>query len=115
MSDDELHLLIQELETRIERLGEIAEGCRKWILLAKLAMVAGGVWLVAIVTGFASLDPASMLVAIAALLGGIVLAGSNASTLDRTKATIKDTEALRIQAIDDLQLSAVEGGSRRLH
>jgi hypothetical protein len=117
LSDGELHLLVEELEAQIESLREIAQGCRKWILLSKLAMGGAGAWLMAIGGGLMRLDPTMMLLAIAAMLGGIVLAGSNASTLHRTEAAIKAAEALRARAIDAADLPAVEIGStpRQIH
>jgi hypothetical protein len=112
MSDGELHVLVEELEAQIEGLRDIAQGCRKWILLSKLAMGGSGAWLMAIGAGLIRLDPTMMLLAIAAMLGGVVLAGSNASTLRRTETAIRAAEALRARAIDGADLPTVESGSR---
>jgi hypothetical protein len=109
MPDSELHILIEKLEAQIEELDEIVEGCRKWILLSKVAMAAGGIWLLANLAGLARFDPALMVLAIAATLGGMVLAGSNASTLRRAGTAIKAAQALRAKAIDEADLSVVGG------
>ncbi len=108
MADDELHILIEHLESEIERLGEIAEGCRKWVLLSKMAMGAGGACLLALVAGLIRFDAATLLIAISAMLGGFVLAGSNASTLEKARAAIKAAETLRAESIDRADLPAVE-------
>ncbi|MFI4996948.1 MAG: hypothetical protein ACHQAQ_14355 [Hyphomicrobiales bacterium] len=109
MSDSELHILTEQIEAQIEELGEISEGCRKWILLSKVAMGAGGAWLLGNLAGLARFDPALMVFAIAATLGGMVLAGSNASTLRRAGTAIKAAQALRAKAIDEADLSVVSG------
>jgi len=112
MSDGELHILVEQLEAQIDELGDIAEGCRKWILLSKLAIGAGGAWLLAVLAGLIWFDPTTMVLAIAALLGGIVLAGSNASTLRRVRTAIATAEALRAQAIDEAKLPLAESASK---
>jgi hypothetical protein len=109
MADGELHNLIEDLEAEIEELGAIAEGCRKWILLSKAAIGLGALWLMAYVMGLVWSDPTLMVFAIAAVLGGIVLAGSNDSTLRRTRAALKHAEALKRRMIDEAGLTRVEG------
>ena len=71
---------ISEIEARIEELAEIAERCRKIILFSKVAIAAGGIWLLAITLGAIRFDPMAMIGAIAVVIGGTVVFGSNAST-----------------------------------
>ncbi|SDR52725.1 hypothetical protein SAMN05444161_5335 [Rhizobiales bacterium GAS191] len=108
MSNGELHDQIEELEARIESLAEIAEGCRKWILLSKAAMVLGGILLAARLTDFIWLSLPMTLLAIAAVLGGIVMGGSNFSTLRRAEGERRAAEKLRIQIIDEAHLPSIE-------
>ena len=70
-----MHDQIEDLEAEIESLAATAEGCRKWILLSKVALTIGGILLSASVTGFIRLDLPMALFAIAVVLGGIVLGG----------------------------------------
>jgi len=117
VSEDELHSLVERLETEIEELAAKAEGCRKWILLARGLLCAGALSLLAIATALLRPDPVAVVLSIAAILGGIVLAGSNASTLQRTLAAIGVAEAQRAQAIDAAGLSSLSGNEAlpRLH
>jgi hypothetical protein len=108
MSDNDLHLLVEQLEAEIEELRETAQNCGKWILASKLAMAVAGAWLVAIAMGVIGVDPTALVLAIALMLGGIVLAGSNASTLRRTLEALNVKEAQRMRAIDGAGLAIVE-------
>jgi hypothetical protein len=104
MPNDELHDRIEDIDARIESLAETAEGCRKWILLSKVATVIGGILLSANVTGLIWLDLPTMLFAIAMGLGGTVLGGSNFSTLRRSEAAKRAAEKLRTQMIEEADL-----------
>ena len=108
MSDNELQHLVEQLEAEIEELRETAQNCGKWILASKLAMAVAGAWLVAIAMGVIGVDPTALVLAIALMLGGIVLAGSNASTLRRTLEALNVKEAQRMRAIDGAGLAVVE-------
>ena len=71
---------IGKLEERIERLSESRERCRKIAVAARVAIAAGAVLLAALVFGPIAMDVLWLMVATILLLGGIVLAGSNART-----------------------------------
>jgi hypothetical protein len=107
MSNGDMHDQIEDLEVQIESLAETAEGCRKWILLSKVAMAIGGILLCASVTDFIWLGLPMTLFAIATVLAGIVWGGSNLSTLRWTEAERRAAEKLRIQMIDEADLPFV--------
>ena len=65
----------------IEELDAKIESCRKFILASRIAMAAGGIVLAAMLVGAIRFDPGTMAAAVAAFLGGIVVWGSNRSTL----------------------------------
>jgi hypothetical protein len=107
MSDDNAADEIARLESELEDLAEAAERCRKIILVAKIAMVAGGAWLLGMVLGLFDLQQVVAISSIAAVLGGIVASGSNRSTLQQIRAKIGATEARRAELIGQLALRLV--------
>ena len=97
---------ISRIEARLEQLAGVAERCRKIIVLSKVAIGTGFAVLVATMLGaFATSEPA--LASIAAVLGGIVLLGSNVSTLRQTMDAMASAEALRSSLIDEIDLRVV--------
>jgi hypothetical protein len=111
MPNAELHDQIEDLEAQIESFAEVAESCKKWILLSKIGTVAGGIALLANILGFIFLDLRMTVLAIAGVLGGIALGGSNSSTLRRTTAAIRDAELLRARIINEAELPLAGGAS----
>ena len=73
MADDDLHDQVLGLEAHIEELTEVIESCRKLILVSKIAIAAGGVWLLALTFGAIGFDSMAMVGAIAAVIGGTEL------------------------------------------
>jgi hypothetical protein len=108
------HAEIERLEARIEELAARIENCRKFQLAARVAVALGGAWLVAIVIGAVRSDPLALTAAIAAVLGGIVLAGSNGSTAKEASAQLAEAEAGRAALIDMIGLRTV-GEQATLH
>jgi len=106
--DGDPHEQIAQLEAQIEALAETIEGCRKIILIAKIAMALGGLLVVAMLLGAIPSDLAALSGATAAVLGGIVLSGSNRSTADQALAKMKKAEAARAELIDRLELRSVD-------
>jgi hypothetical protein len=89
---------------RIEEVAEALERCRKFAIAAKIAIIFGALLTVATLLGFFTLAPMAMLGGVAALLGGIVVYGSNGSTLDELSKSLHDAEARRAALIGRLDI-----------
>ncbi len=98
---------IARLETRLDEIADALGRCRKFRLAAQIAMTGGGVWLAAAITGLAGFDPVAMMAAIAGLIGGIVMYGSNSTTAEELTVEMKDAEARRAALIGALDLRVV--------
>jgi len=99
---------IEKLEARIEALAEKAASCAKIALIARAAAVIGAVWALALFAGALFFDPVQMVASITLGLGGIVAMGSNASTLEETRAAIAEAEAERASLIGKMSLRLVD-------
>ena len=99
---------IARLEARIDVLSASIERCQKISLAARLALALGTVWLVLLGLKVIPFAPIHVIGAISAVLGGIVLYGSNASTWRQTVAAIAAAEASRATLIDAMALRTVE-------
>jgi hypothetical protein len=124
MDDGDLRDEIVRLEASIEQLAGVIESCRKIIAASRAAIVVGAILLLAIMTGALRLDPTMLIASIAAVIGGIVLLGSNSRTLDDTTAALQTAEARRTELIGAIDLQLVDekerewtarGGLDRLH
>ena len=98
---------IVRLETHIDELAAKIENCRKFILAARIATWGGGVVLAAMLIGAIRADPAVMAGAAAALLGGIVVWGSNNSTAKEARKELAVAEAHRAALIETIDLRAI--------
>jgi len=113
MDDDgDLHEQISQIEAQIDELTDIIERCRKIILISKTAIAAGGTVILAIIFGVVGFDPMVLILigAIAAVIGGTVVFGSNTSTLNQTMTAMKSAEAHRAELISRLHLRVVGEG-----
>ena len=98
---------ILRLEAEIDELTGVIERSRKVSLIAKIALVAGAIGLLASTVGAISFDPVALIGAIAAVIGGIVVFGSNTSTSKQAAARIKAAEARRAELIGMIDLRPV--------
>ncbi|NUS20046.1 MAG: hypothetical protein HOQ25_09680 [Mesorhizobium sp.] len=107
MTEDDPTDEISDIEDRIERLAEIAERCRKYIVASKIAIGGGAVLLVVTVLGVFGFGQTAALGSIALVLGGIVSLGSNVSTLRQTDEAIRAAEVRRAALIGNIDLRLV--------
>jgi hypothetical protein len=110
MGDDDPREQISRLEADIEELAEALERCRKIALASKLAIAAGGIWMVAFTFGIVGFNPMAMIGAITAVIGGTVIFGSTTSTARQTADEMNAAEARRRELIGTIEFRVVEGG-----
>ena len=106
---------IARLEERIAELSERIARCRKLSLAAKLAIAAGAAWLALTVLWLVAFVPSLVFTAITAVIGGVVLLGSNKTSWEQTEAALRQAEAARAMLIGRMELRIVDGGARRLN
>ena len=99
---DDLRENIERLEARMEDLRGRIESCRKTILVARVCGALGAAWIAATIHGF-FLFSGAFLLAIAACLGGFVLAGSSTTTRAEARRDLAEASAERDRLIDSLQ------------
>jgi hypothetical protein len=98
---------IVRLEDQIDELAARIESCRKFILAGRILVIGGGAVLAAILIGALPFNPSVMAVAVAALLGGIVAAGSSHSTAKEATHELTAAEAKRTALIGQIDLRLV--------
>ena len=101
---------IARLESRVEELADAMERCRKIRLVSRIAIAAGGVWMLAAAIGVLAFDPMAMMAAISGVIGGTVMYGSNRTTWREVDAAINEAEAKRAELIGRHKLRVVEEG-----
>jgi hypothetical protein len=106
-TDLDLRQEITRLEDEIEALSVTIENCRKFTLAARIAVALGGLLLLALLLGLIRFDPMFLVAAIAALLGGVVLSGSNRTSAETAKAELAAAEAKRAALIGGIPLRVV--------
>ena len=99
---------VARIEERIEALHEAIERCRKISLAARIAIAAGAAWLVLTLLSLAPFVPTLLFASLAAVIGGVVLLGSNSTTWQQTEAALTASEAMRRDLIGQMELRVVE-------
>lgn len=107
MDDGDLTEQIALLEAQIEELTETLERCRKVILASKLAIGAGLIVMAVMLLGVVGFNPTAMLASMTAVIGGIVVFGSNTSTAKQTTAALQAAESQRTALIGMIDLRVV--------
>jgi hypoxanthine-guanine phosphoribosyltransferase len=110
MANGDLHEQIARLEVRIEELAEAIDRCRKIILTSKVAMTIGGILILATLVRAISFDPVAVTVAIASIIGGTVVFGSNISTRRQMETAMESAEAARAELISQIDLRVIGDG-----
>jgi hypothetical protein len=108
MDEDISNVDIARLEDHIEALRESIARCRKIALAAKLLIAAGAGVLLFTLFGLVPFITAPFIAAMAAVIGGIVLAGSNSTTWTQTEAQLHNSEAKRAEMIEGIEMRVVE-------
>jgi hypothetical protein len=109
------HDEIVRLEARIDELEARIESCRKFILIARMAVGLGGILLAALVLGAIRFDALALTGSIAAVLCGIVLGGSNSSTAKEAAAELAAANTQRAALIGAMPLRVVSDAPRIHH
>src|SRR2546423_864217 len=104
---EDLSNQIERLERRIEDLAATAENCRKFILGAKVALGAAAAWWLLLLVGIVDYGTTAMICTFAAFIGGVVVLGSNSSTLQQATDDMAAAEALRRELIGRTELKVV--------
>lgn len=76
--------------------------------MSKLAIAIGAVWLAATMAGAVNFNPAIAFGALAAVIGGVVLLGSNKTTWEQVELALRDAERQRNALIGRLPLRLVD-------
>ena len=115
MTDGDLRDQIARLEADIDQLAAEFERCRKAMLLSKVAIGAGGICILAYFLGATWFEPATMIGALAAVIGGVVVLGSNSSTSKQITAALKAGGIRRAELIDKVnpRVVSARNGCRR--
>ena len=90
----------------MDALRDEIESCRKAILVSRVAIGAGAVWLAAALLGLVW-SKVGLLLAVAACLGGFVGLGSNTTSAHQAQDALAQCKAERDALIDGLDLRAV--------
>lgn len=98
---------IARLESRLDELADSLARCWKFKLISQIAIAGGGVWLLGAILGIFGFDPVALMTAIAGVIGGTVLYGSNNTTVLELEAEMKEAEAKRARLIGTLDLRVV--------
>jgi len=121
MDESELRDEIVRLEARVEVLDARLESCRKLVMASRIMIAVGGALMLSLALGLSRSGAATFITSIAALLGGVVLWGSNRSTAREATAQRAAAEARRAELIglvnlqvirDNASLSSLSGKAR---
>jgi hypothetical protein len=115
MDGDDFRDQIAQLEARGEALAEAIDRCRKISLAAKLAIAGGAAWIGLVLLLVFPFIPGTVIAAMAAVIGGTVLLGSNATTWKQAEADLRQTEVMRANLIGRMDLRVIGEQRRTLH
>ena len=105
---NDLHQQIADVESEIDDLSEAAERCRKSMIVARVAIIAGVLLVGASLSGLVRTDALVLVIGIAVTLVGIGLLGSTRGSLEHITGKIRASEARRDGIIDGMSHSSVQ-------
>ncbi|HEY0569814.1 MAG TPA: hypothetical protein VGD13_17045 [Xanthobacteraceae bacterium] len=111
MMNEDLQDQVSRLEDKIDELAAAIEKCRRYDVAAKIMLAGGAAIVVSLVLGLIRPEPLAIVSALAALVGGTVLFGSNASTWTATAAELKTAETRMTDLIDSADLRLIDAAS----
>jgi hypothetical protein len=112
MADDDLRDQISRVETDIEEYAITLEGCRKAMLLSKVAIATGIISFAAYLLGAVWLNSVAVIGAMAAVIGGVVVFGSNLTTSRQATSAMAALERHRAELIDTINLRTIGEGDQ---
>ncbi|RDV03482.1 hypothetical protein [Undibacter mobilis] len=115
MNDELASSEIARLEERIDELRQAIDRCDKLAWAAKVAIAGGALWFVLALVNVLIFSATGFTGALAALLGGFVLLGSNQTTRNETEAALHAADERRRALIDTMQLRLVEESDTTIH
>ena len=115
MDEGDVSDQIAQLEDRIEMLAAEIARCRKISLGSKISVAAGAVWFALMLLWILPFDATAFVAALTAVLGGVVLLGSNSTTWVQTEAELHAAEAARAELIGSIELRVVGEDARTIH
>ena len=107
MAEEDLRDQIEQLEGRIEALNDSITRCRKIAVGSKIAISGGALWFALVLFWVLSFDATAFTAALTAVLGGVVLLGSNATTWAQTETELHTAETMRDDLIGSIDLRLV--------
>ena len=107
MNDIDHREEIVQLDAQIDELAARIESSHKFILAGRIAVMGGGAVLITMLIGAIQFDSSVMVLAIAAVFGGIVAAGSNRSTAKEAMHELSVAETRRKALIEQIDLLLV--------
>jgi hypothetical protein len=115
MHEGDVRDQVTQLEARIEALTESIERCRKIALGAKFSVAAGAIWFALVLFWVLPFDATAFVAALTAVLGGVVLLGSNETTRAQTESALHTAETTRTDLIGSIDLRVVGEDTRTIH
>src|SRR4029079_3380347 len=103
---------ISRIENDIEEYAVTLEGCRKAMLLAKVTIAAGIISLAAYLLCAIWLNSGAVIGAMAAVIGGVVVFGSNLTTSRQATSAMAALERHRAELLDTLHLRTMRARAR---
>ncbi len=115
MHEGDVRDQIAQLEDCIETLTESIERCRKIAVGAKIAVAAGAAWFALMLLWILPFGATRFVPAMTAVLGGVVLLGSNSTTWAQLETDRGVAETMRADLIGNIELRVVGDDAPTIH